>query len=165
MSVADQEQSCHTRYLSFCMAKVKRRSQVILFSSVNSLLFKVLKINHLMFFRVNYDLSRFRITRFFVIETITSAQNPKIKNLLLLQEKSKARREQGLFVVEGRRELEHCLEAGYTVKTIFVCPEIYNLMPELPDVSDDLILKRHCRMIISYCNPHFSSSSFFLISN
>ena len=41
------------------------------------------------------------------IESITSAQNPKIKNLLLLQEKSKARREQGLFVVEGRRELEH----------------------------------------------------------
>ena len=57
-------------------------------------------------------------------ETITSAQNPKIKNLLLLQEKSKARKEQGLFVVEGRRELEHCLEAGYTVRTIFYCPEI-----------------------------------------
>ena len=58
------------------------------------------------------------------IEQITSAQNPKIKNLLLLQEKSKARREQGLFVVEGRRELEHCLEGGYEIKTVFLCPEI-----------------------------------------
>ena len=58
-------------------------------------------------------------------ETITSAQNPKIKNLLLLQEKSKARREQGLFVVEGRRELEHCIEAGYTVKTLFVCSDLW----------------------------------------
>ncbi len=58
------------------------------------------------------------------METITSAQNPKIKNLLLLQEKSRARREQGLFVVEGRRELEHCLGAGYTVRTLFICPEI-----------------------------------------
>ena len=58
------------------------------------------------------------------VETITSAQNPKFKNLLLLQEKSKARREQGLFVVEGRRELEHCLAAGFTVRTLFVCPEI-----------------------------------------
>ena len=58
------------------------------------------------------------------VETITSAQNPKIKNLLLLQEKSKARREQGLFVVEGRRELEHCLEAGFRVRTVFVCPEV-----------------------------------------
>ena len=57
-------------------------------------------------------------------EQITSAQNPKIRNLLLLQEKSKARREQGLFVVEGRRELEHCLEAGFTVRTLFVCPEL-----------------------------------------
>ena len=58
------------------------------------------------------------------IESITSAQNPKIKNLLLLQEKSKARREQGLFVVEGRRELEHCLEAGFKARTVFVCPEV-----------------------------------------
>ena len=58
------------------------------------------------------------------VETITSAQNPKIKNLLLLQEKSKARREQGLFVVEGRRELEHCLEAGFRARTVFVCPEM-----------------------------------------
>ena len=57
-------------------------------------------------------------------EQITSAQNPKFKNLLLLQEKSKARREQGLFVVEGRRELEHALEAGFRARTVFVCPEI-----------------------------------------
>jgi TrmH family RNA methyltransferase len=57
-------------------------------------------------------------------EIITSAQNPKVRNLLLLQEKSKARREQGLFVVEGRRELEHCLEAGFTVRTVFVCPAL-----------------------------------------
>ena len=64
------------------------------------------------------------------IETITSAQNPKIKNLLLLQEKSKARREQGLFVVEGRRELEHCLEAGFRVRTLFVCPELAGPTPE-----------------------------------
>ena len=64
------------------------------------------------------------------IEQITSAQNPKIKNLLLLQEKSKARREQGLFVVEGRRELEHCLEAGFRVRTLFVCPELVNSVSE-----------------------------------
>ena len=57
-------------------------------------------------------------------ETITSASNPKVRNLLLLQEKSRARREQGLFVVEGRRELEHCLEGGFTVRTLFFCPEI-----------------------------------------
>ena len=58
------------------------------------------------------------------IETITSAQNPKIKDLLALQEKSKERRKKGLFVVEGRRELLHCIEAGYEPHTIFFCPEI-----------------------------------------
>ncbi len=58
------------------------------------------------------------------IEAITSAQNTKIKDLLALQEKSKERRKKGLFVVEGRRELLHCIEAGYEPYTVFFCPEI-----------------------------------------
>jgi TrmH family RNA methyltransferase len=58
------------------------------------------------------------------IETITSAQNPKIKMLLELQEKSKTRRKEGLFVVEGSRELLHCLGAGYKAHTLFICSEI-----------------------------------------
>lgn len=57
-------------------------------------------------------------------EIITSAQNPKIKDLLALQEKSKERRKKGLFVVEGRRELLHCIGAGYEPFTIFFCPDI-----------------------------------------
>lgn len=57
-------------------------------------------------------------------EIITSAQNSKIKLLLELQEKSKTRKKEGLFVVEGRRELLHCIEAGYVPHTIFFCPEI-----------------------------------------
>ena len=69
-------------------------------------------------------------------ELITSTTNPKIKNLLLLQEKSKARREQGLFVVEGRRELEHCIEAGYIIHTVFYCPE---LAPVIPGLTGNLI--------------------------
>ena len=50
---------------------------------------------------------------------ITSAQNPRIKHLLALQQKSQLRRREGLFVVEGRRELEHCLRAGYEVESLF----------------------------------------------
>ena len=57
-------------------------------------------------------------------DTITSAQNPKIKALLQLQQKSACRREHGLFVVEGRRELMHCLSKGYQADTMFVCNEI-----------------------------------------
>ena len=57
-------------------------------------------------------------------EVITSAQNPKLKRLLALQEKSRLRRSEGVFVVEGRRELEHCIKAGYEVEAVFVCPDI-----------------------------------------
>lgn len=57
-------------------------------------------------------------------EIITSAQNPKIKMLLELQEKSKTRRREGLFVVEGRRELEHCIATGYEIHTVFICKDI-----------------------------------------
>jgi len=58
------------------------------------------------------------------VEIITSTSNPKLKRLLALQEKSSLRRETGLFVVEGRRELEHCLAAGYEIDTLFVSPEV-----------------------------------------
>lgn len=57
-------------------------------------------------------------------ETITSASNPKIRRLLLLQAKASERKESGLFVVEGRREIEHCLNSGYKADTVFLCPEI-----------------------------------------
>jgi len=57
-------------------------------------------------------------------EIITSTQNPRVKHLLLLQQKSSARRAEGLFVVEGARELDHCLKAGYEAETVFVCPEL-----------------------------------------
>lgn len=59
------------------------------------------------------------------MELITSAQNPKVRQLQLLQQKSSERRRQGLFVVEGRREIERCMANGYRVDTVFCCPEIY----------------------------------------
>ena len=55
---------------------------------------------------------------------ITSTQNPRIKHLLLLEQKSAQRKADGLFVVEGRREVEHCLSAGFKLRTAFVCEEI-----------------------------------------
>lgn len=61
--------------------------------------------------------------------TITSAQNPKIKQLLQLQQKSSERRKTGLFVIEGQRELMHCLSVGFEIDTLFVCPEISGPLP------------------------------------
>ena len=62
-------------------------------------------------------------------ELITSAQNPKVKRLLALQKDSSLRRESGLFVVEGQRELEHCMAAGFEPDTVFVCPDLYSPAP------------------------------------
>ena len=62
-----------------------------------------------------------------MVDIISSAQNPKIKLLLELQQKSQERRRQGLFVVEGRREIERCIQSGYQVDTLFWCPEIFGI--------------------------------------
>lgn len=59
-----------------------------------------------------------------MLREITSAQNQRIKDLLALQEKSRLRRERGLFTVEGRREVLHCLESGHRAESLFVCMEI-----------------------------------------
>ena len=55
---------------------------------------------------------------------ITSVQNPRVKQVVLLQQKSSERRKQGLFVVEGARELSHCLSHGYEADSLFVCDEL-----------------------------------------
>lgn len=58
------------------------------------------------------------------MEIISSSQNPKVKQLQALQQKSQERRQRGLFVVEGRREIARALANGYVVNTLFCCPEI-----------------------------------------
>lgn len=62
-----------------------------------------------------------------MVELITSVHNPKIKQLLNLHEKSSLRRELGLFVVEGVREMERCATAGFELDSLFICPEIAGL--------------------------------------
>jgi TrmH family RNA methyltransferase len=51
---------------------------------------------------------------------ITSTQNARIKHVVTLQQKSSLRREEGLFVVEGQREIEHCIACGYEIVELFV---------------------------------------------
>lgn len=57
------------------------------------------------------------------MEKITSAQNPKIKNLKKL-EKGGERREQGLILIEGLREAVLAHRAGYTFTAVFICDEL-----------------------------------------
>jgi len=70
---------------------------------------------------------------------ITSKDNVKIKKLLALQQKSSERRKSGLFVVEGRREIGHCLKAGLQLETVFFCPTLLN------DAGLLARLKHECR--------------------
>lgn len=77
-------------------------------------------------------------------ELLTSAQNPKFKRLAALREKSRLRRDEGVFVVEGRRELEHCAEAGFEVETVFVCRDIFPgevSAPQVFELSKELYAK------------------------
>ena len=57
-------------------------------------------------------------------KTITSFQNPLIKQIVLLQEKSRERRKTNLFVIEGQREISLAIKGGYLLKTVLFCPEI-----------------------------------------
>jgi TrmH family RNA methyltransferase len=57
-------------------------------------------------------------------DRITSLHNPRIKEVLRLQEKSAERRRQGLTLVEGYRELANARQAGWGVATLFVCAEL-----------------------------------------
>ncbi|MDR0414409.1 MAG: RNA methyltransferase [Prevotellaceae bacterium] len=67
------------------------------------------------------------------MEKITSLQNPRIKSLLALIEKVRERRKNGLFVVEGAREIGMAIRGGYTLQSLFVCREIWNNRNSLPD--------------------------------
>jgi len=59
-------------------------------------------------------------------EKISSLQNPRIKQVVLLQQKSKERIKQNLIVVEGFREIRWAVEAGFTARSLFFCPELLN---------------------------------------
>lgn len=65
---------------------------------------------------------------------ISSTQNPKIKHLQLLYQKLSERRKTGMFVVEGKRELQHCIDAGMNIYAVFVCRELYR--EQLPTVCN-----------------------------
>lgn len=57
-------------------------------------------------------------------KNITSFHNPLIKQIVLLQEKSRERRKTQLFVIEGLREILLAIKGDYLLKTLLFCPEI-----------------------------------------
>ncbi|MBT8307251.1 MAG: RNA methyltransferase [Maribacter sp.] len=79
---------------------------------------------------------------------INSLQNPLVKQIVQLKEKSRERRNQGLFVLEGQRELVLAIKADYQIKTLLYFAGIMpkdtvlqllkdaNNLPELIEVSN-----------------------------
>lgn len=59
------------------------------------------------------------------MEKIVSLQNSRIKNINKLASKARERKEQGLFVIEGAREITLALEGNYLLDSVFVCPELF----------------------------------------
>ena len=87
------------------------------------------------------------------IKQISSLQNSLVKKVLVLKDKSRERKKEGLFVLEGQRELELSLKGGYEVQTLFFYDAIIQKehvlellkglksLPELISVSKDVYKK------------------------
>ena len=57
---------------------------------------------------------------------ITSIQNPFIKKLFQLKEKSRDRKKSGLFLIEGKRELSLAIKGNYTIETLLFYPDLFS---------------------------------------
>ena len=67
------------------------------------------------------------------MKTIESIQNPLVKDILKLQEKSRERKKQSLFVVEGKREINLAINGDYVIDTLLIVDGIFS--------DDDLLSK------------------------
>ncbi|OMP30444.1 RNA methyltransferase [Mangrovimonas sp. DI 80] len=83
-------------------------------------------------------------------KVIISIQNPLIKHLQQLKDKSRARKKSGEFIIEGQRELSLAINGGYTIEQVLFLPELCseetlrNLLPksaEIIEISKDVFQK------------------------
>ena len=57
---------------------------------------------------------------------ISSPDNPRIKEIVRLRDAA-YRKEKGLFIIEGLREVQLALRAGFKAREIYLCPEFLNM--------------------------------------
>lgn len=60
------------------------------------------------------------------LHSISSPQNPLIKHLLTLKEKSRERRKTNTFLIEGKRELSLAIKGGYKIETLLFFPDLFS---------------------------------------
>ncbi len=87
------------------------------------------------------------------LKEISSLQNALVKKVVLLKDKSRERKKNGVFILEGKRELSLALKAGYTIETLFFYEAIISketilanlnkskTLPELISVSKEVYQK------------------------
>ncbi|MBO6880427.1 RNA methyltransferase [Winogradskyella sp.] len=61
-----------------------------------------------------------------MIKAITSPQNPFIKQLVQLKDKSRERRKTNQFLIEGKRELSLAIKGGYKIETLLFFPDLFS---------------------------------------
>jgi TrmH family RNA methyltransferase len=54
---------------------------------------------------------------------ITSAKNPRVKDVVALKTKARERDARGVLVVEGAREIDRALRSGFRAESVFACPD------------------------------------------
>ncbi len=60
------------------------------------------------------------------IKHISSIQNPLIKQLVLLKDKSRERKKRGLFLIEGIREIQMALKGGFEIDSFLFYPDLFS---------------------------------------
>jgi len=60
------------------------------------------------------------------VKSISSSSNPFIKKILLLQEKSKLRKEENIFIIDGWKETQMAIANGFEIETILCQQSIVN---------------------------------------
>lgn len=74
-----------------------------------------------------------------MFKQITSTQNPEIKNLMVLLEKSRERKKQGLLVAEGVKEISLAVVGGYVIEKLFFLKEYASQLETLLKNSNENI--------------------------
>lgn len=90
------------------------------------------------------------------MKTISSVQNPVVKQIVQLKEKSRARKTSGLFVLEGKRELSLALKGNYALTTVLtypdICPvdEIESLISGIPGTPEIICISKEVYQKLAY---------------
>ncbi len=97
--------------------------------------------------------------QFYNVKYISSTQNLLIRKVLLLQEKSKLRREGNLFVIDGWKETKMAIDNGFIVETIF-CQQSIVHSQQFLEIKDTIDYQRPSIECIEVSDEVFDKISY-----